>query len=154
MIKLNAAMKSILSPDQFNSDIDKSLQNLLRGGLLVKDGCLFIRELLDQRRNENLRESLDETGREVFVNSFHTDDYVESNHVQQAIAFVNATEKLWEKDIAFKEKSRPKFVLSVTEFGVNVKFFLDRENQPYLLDDLEQYAQPIMSITLPNQSKV
>lgn len=149
MMKSNEPMEKLLSNVMGPQKLKPALAGILSEDFNRRDGYVFIGALLKKCRIPTIEEVGDETGVEVFVNSFHTDDYIESDHLEQALAFSGELQKLWGDQSDRGSNVKLTLVLAVTEFGVNVKLFQRRASQPYLADDINTYTQPILAIEFP-----
>lgn len=138
-----AHLNRIVTPIELHT----ALVEIIKAGFILVNDCFFLKYFFDIRGTPSFDTVQDETGAEVFVNSFHIDDYVDTNHLEQALAFAKAA-----YDIATTSKfnllaSQLCFVITLSEYGANIKTFRVRANQPYLTDDLEGYEQPILICT-------
>ena len=96
------------------------------------------------RKIPNLDDVTDEIEQEIFINSFHSDDYINNENIKfHWIYMLFFCKNL--KDILPKKRNYLIFViLSQTEYGINFKMYKDR-NTEYLLY-LDSYSQPIIEI--------
>ncbi|MBI2308173.1 MAG: hypothetical protein HYU78_12805 [Rhodocyclales bacterium] len=142
-------MKRLLPQHPKAQQLHPNLLALLNAGICVRGDYVFLAKLLSERQIPTLDRVGDETGIEVFVNSFHTDDYIEDDHLPQALAFASAEIELWAEKHDFGSHEALSIVITVTEYGVNIKLFKNRPQQPYLSDRLEDYPEPVMLIRFP-----
>lgn len=149
MIYANEAMKRLLPQHPKAQQLHPNLLALLNGGICFRGDYVFLEKLLSERQIPTLDMVGDETGVEVFVNSFHTDDYIEDDHLSQALAFASAAMELCAEKYDSESHGILSFVITVTDYGVNIKLFKNRPQQPYLSGRLEDYSEPIMLIHFP-----
>lgn len=149
MIQTNKAMANLIAKNAEAPVLAPGLAALLKQEFRIQGDYVFLDKLFSERRLPAKSLAGDETGVEVFVNSFHTDDYIDSRHLSQALAFTTAVQRIWNNRFRAKHAFQLAIVLSVTEFGVNFKLHKVRPLQPYLADDLESYAQPIFLQKFP-----
>lgn len=147
-MKTNDAMGNLLKDVLTSQELKPALAEILSSDFCQKGEYVFIGSLLKKRHVPSTEEVGDATGVEVFVNSFHTDDYIESDHLEQALAFARELQKRWGARSDRASDAKLTLVLAMTEFGVNVKLFQRRVSQPYLADDLNTYKQPILAIEI------
>jgi hypothetical protein len=150
MIQTNKAMANLIAKNAEAPILAPSLAALLKQEFRIQGDYVFIDKLFSERKLPTTSLVEDETGVEVFVNSFHTDDYIDSRHLPQALAFTVAVRRVWNNKFRAKHTFQLAIVLSVTEFGVNFKLHKVRPLQPYLADDLESYAEPIFLQKFPD----
>ena len=122
----------------------KNLFSLLQEGTLEEGELFFLAALRKIRKIPNLDDVTDEIEQEIFINSFHSDDYINNENIKfHWIYMLFFCKKL--KDILPKKRNYLIFViLSQTEYGINFKMYKDR-NTEYLLY-LDSYSQPIIEI--------
>ena len=122
----------------------KNLFSLLQEGTLEEGELFFLAALRKIRKIPNLDDVTDEIEQEIFINSFHSDDYINNENIKfHWIYMLFFCKKL--KDILSKKRNYLIFViLSQTEYGINFKMYKDR-NTEYLLY-LDSYSQPIIEI--------
>ena len=122
----------------------KNLFSLLQEGTLEEGELFFLAALRKIRKIPNLDDVTDEIEQEIFINSFHSDDYINNENIKfHWIYMLFFCKKL--TDILHKKRNYLLFViLSQTEYGINFKMYKDR-NTEYLLY-LDSYSQPIIEI--------
>ena len=122
----------------------KNLFSLLQEGTLEEGELFFLAALRKIRKIPNLDDVTDEIEQEIFINSFHSDDYINNENIKfHWIYMLFFCKKL--KDILPKSRNYLMCViLSQTEYGINFKMYKDR-NTEYLLY-LDSYSQPIIEI--------
>ncbi|RPD83084.1 hypothetical protein EGK75_13535 [Neisseria weixii] len=122
--------------------MDDALSPLLQKGLVEVGNLLLLSELNDSRviPAESLFDDID---KEVFINNFHSDDYLNSFQIEEH--WINMI--LFCKNLkSYLPENRSYFVymiLSQTEYGVNFKMYKDREIE-YLSENIDKYQQGII----------
>lgn len=126
-----------------NHSLDHKLFKITEPGFVYRDGCYFLYHCINIETNVTFDDFIDKTGYECFINSIYIDDHVESDYLQQGIAFIKRVFSIWNKQ---GEKQNLTAILSIDEFSLKVKFHVQRQNEQWLSSDLESYEQPIMVI--------
>jgi hypothetical protein len=139
----NEEMNRRLASINSSTSLEPALASLVNGGFTVKDGRVFLSAFLAIRELPSKRMKLDATGEEVFINSFHTDDYISADFLSQSVEFCLAIDGEWKRHSHFGYKSTLRLVVAATDYGTNIKLFSVRKDEPYLLENLEEYPQPI-----------
>jgi hypothetical protein len=144
-------MRELLFLHTAASNLHPELKKILDQGFNFDDGHLYLNKFLSERSLSLESNSLDATGQEVFINSFHTDDYIDEGHLEHALAFSLAASNLLKKTASHTSFLKAMIIITATDFGASIKIFQDRPDQPYLSDDLENYGQPILVNSFSNQ---
>lgn len=142
--KMNIILNQI---HQLNRDtFPNVLSSILDSGFTKKNGCYFLNYFLALSSSIDLTSFEDEISAECFINSFHIDDYISENYLENAILFCN--------ELIFRWKN-------VYNHNINVMIILDDEyilpvikfhslrNDKYWLnqDNLDSYSEPILCTT-------
>lgn len=140
----------ITSLQHKESHLNKHLVSIIEGGFIELNGYYFISSLMKNSQNVIESDFSDKAGFECFVNSIHIDDYVDTDFLQQGLLFLEKVFEVWND----KNKSLPLIgVISKTEFGANVKFYLQRPNEVYInITDIDKFEDPVM-VTFYNYLK-
>ena len=126
------------------NSLDTSLQQILNEGFLFMEECFFLRTFFPLCHVQK-SDFIDKTGYECFVNSFHTDDYVGNNHLQQSILFA---EKLFEKWRNENRLEILKCIISKSEYGAVVKFHIIRLGEEWIDEsNIDKFEEPICILT-------
>ena len=139
----NKKMYNLYNSIEFDKvNLDKKLLSIVSNGFLEVDGCYFISKLFENCNNVSKADFIDKTGYECFVNSIHIDDYVDNIFLGQAFLLVEKVFEIWnEKNKAYLLTG----LVSETEFGANVKFYLKRPNEEYIkIDEIEKFEEGVM----------
>lgn len=139
----NEKMYNLFKTLQFSeSNLHENLLGIIASGFLNVDGCYVISALLKNCQSIGERDFVDKTGYECFVNSIHIDDYVDDEFLQQAFLMVEKGFEVWNA----QNKSLPLVgLVSKTDFGANVKFYLQRPNEVYInSNEVDKFEDAIM----------
>jgi len=118
--------------------LDPRLARVLEGGLAEESGCIFLSALANGY-NPSLRERLDGTGLECFVNHFHVENRVPGPlpyQLGQAVLFAKGLGLLLEGSypgIIFR------IIVSQNDQGTIIRFHKVRSGESYLDANLENY---------------
>jgi hypothetical protein len=119
-----------------------SLLEIFSDGFLVMNDCYFLNKLFQQQAHINASDFVDKTGYECFINSLHIDDYVENDFFIQAMLLTERLISEWNK---LNNHLILEVVLSETDFGVNVKFHVLRQNENWVNEnELNKFSEAIM----------
>lgn len=141
-MKLNSEMEQMLVRAGRTS-LDGELADIARSGFVERDGCVFLASLESFQKHVSLKNFLDRTGYECFVNSIHADDYVNADFLACARSYLFLVFEAWNKS------GLPGIlqgVISGDEFDATVKFHLLRPGETWLSDDLEGYAEAVLTV--------
>lgn len=141
-MKLNSEMEQMLARVGCAS-LDGELADIARSGFVVRDGCVFLRSLESFQMHISLKSFPGRTGYECFVNSIHTDDYVNANFLACALSYLSLVFEAWNKS------GLPGVLqgtISGDEFDATVKFHLLRPGETWLSDDLEGYEEAVLTV--------
>lgn len=144
-------------------ELAPELKDIAESGFEEIRGRFYLRDLLpkvEEKEQEQDMDSheLDETpcqlppmddiGAECFINSLHIDDYVQSDYFAQGILFAKEVLRKWK---LFNQKLELAVILSQSHdesgimrrdgLGVNVKFYVRRDGDEWVFDDLEGFEQ-------------
>lgn len=128
--------------DWKDKKLDKKLYELVSDGFVLIDECVLLRSFYEHQRHVKRQDFQDDVAYECFINSFHVDDYIESDFMVQGFLLIDEVFKIWNK----KElPSVLKAIISQTEFGANVKFHLMRANVNWIQEtEVEKFDEPIL----------
>lgn len=142
MTKTNKAMAEELAQlDLSRYTLNPELEKLTAAGFIEQNGCILVATLSKMDTNAKQSDFPDRTGYECFVNSVHVDDYVDGDHLPQAMLLVNALLRLWKDN---GTGSPVQAIASKDEFGATIKFHALREGEAWLASDLEKYDEAIL----------
>lgn len=151
MRRFNNLMADALNRISTLPKLHDNLLKIIEEGFVSKGDCLFLKYFFKIRGMPNLIMIHDQTGAEAFVNGFHTDDYVDDDHLGQALTFIDTANRAWLQSPYSESEDQLRWLVALTEYGANIKLIKVRALQPYLDDDLEEYEQPILEITYSKQ---
>lgn len=153
-IKTNNLMKNELKQvfsKKRNQIHDEKLISLVKEGYLLENGCTFLKSLVKYSYSELLNFS-DKTGYECFVNKFHLCDLIgEKNLKLSDIVYQGLLTSYLMADSLYNLNELNYMIIASIDLEVEdftLRFHTMREEESYLLDDLEQYEQPIITIEL------
>jgi hypothetical protein len=142
MMKLNKKMASEFGSAAFSGKpLDSSLVSLLEDGFIVQDGCVFLSAFFSSETSVTKNSFPDNTGFECFVNSFHIDDYVEDNYLENTMLFIEKLFLVWR---LLDYKMDINVIVSLNDFGAVVRFHVIRECENWISSDLEEYEEGIL----------
>ncbi len=131
--------------------LEPKLKKILKQGIGQKDGVTFLKFFEKNKLKSSRIKELDSdlVGLEMNINKFHIDLYIpekkltEEYVLQQGIAFAVA---LKDELFSFKKTNQTFKIIVFTDEGedsfpaiCNVGFYTIRQNQVWLLEDLEKY---------------
>lgn len=144
MIRMNTIMESEYKKlPKRQASINRELHRIAQSGFEYVDGCYFIKLLSKISTNVALSDFPDKTGYECFINSVHIDDYVDNSYLEQGLLFVNEVFKSWKET---KIDNNLVAILSLGEFGLNVKFHVERKGEEWISDPIGEYKEGIMIV--------
>lgn len=122
--------------------LEPSLLEIFSDGFLVMNDCYFLKELFQQQTHANASDFVDKTGYECFINSLHIDDYVKNDFFIQAMFLTERVILEWNK---LNNHLLLEVILSETDFGVNVKFHVLRQNEIWINEnELNKFSEAVM----------
>lgn len=122
--------------------LNAKLLHLMKDGFINKNGCYFLDTLYKKNKHITQEDFIDKTGYECFINSFHVDDYVNKNYVEQGYLFLKNLFEMWNLN---NDALILIGLLSQTEFGANIKFYIKRKNEEWLkLQDVDEFEEPLL----------
>jgi len=125
-------------------ELDISLLSLLNEGFTYKNGCWVLKALC-KKAYAKPTDFIDETGYECFVNSFHIDDYVSSNYIEEAFIFIRDLFKIWNKAA---NNCVLKGFITQTDYGANVKFHVVRDGENWINEgEIDNFEEAICVVT-------
>lgn len=132
--------------------VSRSLQTLLRAGVVRKNGGIFLKALLSKSGNAQPADFPDMTGYECFINHIHLDDRLGkgASAFEQAILFGRQVRDLLSRHVS--AGSNVKVIVSCSGDGCSVRFHLVRENEKWLSEKLDSYAEAILILETAGQS--
>lgn len=139
MIRLNNKMYEIISKKICKGiKLNSKLQKIIDEGFIERDGCFFFANQVQEHLM--LSDFVTKTDFEAFVNSIHIDDYVSSQHLEQSIKFINNVKRKWR--FQNLNKSELAFSLAKTDFGFNIKFYVNRNGETYMpINEIESFLE-------------
>jgi hypothetical protein len=144
MIYMNESMFSHFQQSfQPSTVLHLSLGELVEGGFLELDGCIFFSALKERYSANDQHSFPDRTGLECFVNSIHIDDYVTSSYFEQALLFVERVRVAWRAQFGRKAVT---IILSATEDGATFKLHTTRRGEELLTSDLDDYPDRLLML--------
>jgi hypothetical protein len=145
LLHMNSSMASIftLELSKRATRLPARLRELLKGGIVVRNDCFFLKSLLDKSKSARLADFADRTGFECFVNHFHIDDYSTANQLPLSLSVITATSRLIKKRC---QKRKIYAVLGMDGDSVNLRFYTFRRNESWLGSDLEKYEDAVCLI--------
>ena len=121
--------------------LDKALSQIIEKGFDMDGKLYFLSFFRSVNLHHDLEHFTDSTGFEAFINSFHVEDFTESDYITQGILFLNQMFKVWDKINPNHDKVL-KGYLSTSGDGAVVKMHLIRPDERYMnearLDDFEE----------------
>ncbi|MFJ2467207.1 hypothetical protein [Pseudomonas sp. NPDC087615] len=141
-MKLNCEMEQMLARVGC-APLDGELADIARSGFVERDGCVFLTSLEGFQKHVSLKNFLDRTGYECFVNSIHADDYVNADFLACALSYLFLVFEAWNKS---GQPGILQGVISGDEFDATVKFHLLRPGETWLSDDLEGYEEAVLTV--------
>lgn len=144
MLTMNRQMSTVYSQISLaDYKLDRTLLEIAESGLGRKEDCFFIEKCINIDTNASLDDFPDKTGYECFINSINIDDYVDCDYLLQGVMFTRKIFSLW-NDLGENQKLIANF--SLDEFGLKVKFHLERSGEQWLSDELEDYEESILVV--------
>lgn len=129
----NRFIEIILKECKFEiNNLNKDLESILAKGFTKINDCNFLASLHELQNHMSLDNFEDKTGYEVFVNSVHIDDYVKSDYFEQSILFLSQLINKWK---SYNSLDKLKILVTETEFGYNIKFHTERENEMWFNEE-------------------
>lgn len=138
----------ILNEVSKEPEFNEEMRKLLNGKIILKNGC-FLLSSLNAQSHYSISDFEDEIAYECFINSIHIDDYVKSNFLKNSINVISEITKIWLSS-KFSKLNTLMFILTKNEYGINIKFHVERNKKYFLKNELNNYDQPIMVIKIPN----
>ncbi|MFL9992071.1 hypothetical protein SAMN05444172_1898 [Burkholderia sp. GAS332] len=142
-MRINSAMKNLLTGANFDQPLEPSLKAIADEGFEQRDGCYFLRALLVLAIDTRRATFYDCTAYECFVNSVHVEDYDGKMPLMQAIQLVMRVLMIWN---ALAPTLTLLAIVSADELSVVVKFHVQRPTEQWLSENIEGYDDPVMSI--------
>lgn len=137
-------MMAIIDKMTAPGELCASLKEICDQKFLEKKGCYLLRALWSGRYEQYKLEMFGgETGLEAFVNSIHVSDYCNEEIPAQAYRFIECVRARFREQFGRYSLCA---CASVSDDDFVVKFYLKRQGQIYLSDDLNMYEQAIMEI--------
>lgn len=124
-------------------DLHGALGEIVHGGFCSEDGCFFLKKCFEVDTNVSRKDFFDKTGYECFINSINIDDYVDSNYLEYGVLFVRNVFSLWN---SFEKNKKFISIVSLSDFGLKVKFHLARPDERWLDENLEGYENSILVV--------
>ena len=151
-IKINNLMKNLLKQvflKKIDQVHDENLTSLIKEGYFLEDGCTFLKSLIKYSHSKLINFS-DKTGYECFVNKFHLSDFIGKKDLKFSDIIYQGliTSYLIADNLYNLNEINYKVIASIDLEAEDfvLRFHTIRERESYLLDDLEEYEQPIISI--------
>ncbi len=142
MIRMNKNMLFRLrglssSPMPLHDD----LLAIARAGFIELDGCIFLNAFAGRFGALAPDHFPDKTGIECFVNSFHVDDYVPGEFLEQSLLFSDEVSSMWTNQF----QNIPALILvSAVNDGVVLKLHTLRAGEEWLVHDLDTYSEGVL----------
>ena len=144
MFRMNSEMLGKYNQLSFlNVELNHGLSEIIASGFEEKNGCFFLKECINIVSNVSVNNFPDKTGYECFINSINIDDYVQEDYLAQGIYFVQKVFHQWDK---LKNNHMLIAILSLDDFGLKVKFHVQRLGESWLADELEDYEESILMV--------
>ncbi len=144
MLRFNSKMKHVLEETTVRSYENKRLRQISERGFCQKAECFFLEELYQPHFDQHtVSQFHDETGFEAFVNSIHLRDHCNGEFLGIGLGFIAQTFQGFEAG-AFNRRLKASFSLSNDD--AVAKFYIAREGQEYLSDDLEGYDTAVLEM--------
>lgn len=121
---------------------DIRLYELLSSGFILMDDCYVLKKFYEGNKHIKASDFVDRTGYESFINSFHIDDYIEDDFLNQSIFCAKLLFEEWKK---LSTNVSLEVIIIETDFGFNIKFHSIRDNEIWINeDDLDKFSESIM----------
>lgn len=144
MLTMNSEMsKAYRNLSLANVELDHRLGEIAESGFKYQDDCFFLGKCFDVDTNVSIDDFPDKTGYECFINSVNIDDYIDDGYLEQAVCFVRSVFSQWNKA---QEGRKLIAILSMDEFGLKVKFHMQRVGEQWLSGELEEYEESILVV--------
>ncbi|NOH51171.1 hypothetical protein F0262_24485 [Vibrio rotiferianus] len=144
MFMMNKDMATAYSHLEFSGRfLGQELLKIGESGFGEKYGCVFLKACMNIETNVSVDDFPDKTGYECFMNSINIDDYVEADYLIHGILLTRKVFSHWNKE---KREQDLLAILSLDEFGLNIKFHLQRSGEQLLSDELNDYEESIMVV--------
>ena len=144
MLRMNKKMSDLINDMSCKTkSLPADLSNHISMGFCKRNGCQLLSALSNKQVNVDLNNFPDKTGYECFFNSVHIDDYVESNYLDNAFLFIDELFKAWRQH---DKNELLNAIVSKDEFGLVVKFHLERIGESWVSDNLEKYEDAILIV--------
>lgn len=138
----NKMLKLLLMNFAKTSCLDEKLSELLNEGVVFINDCFMLKKIYNQQKHYDLFDFTDKTQYECFINSFHLDDYIDDDFLTQALIFSDSVIDLWKET---KINNKLNIVLSQTDFGINLKFYIVRANENWINPiEIESFEEAIL----------
>lgn len=122
--------------------LESPLQEILSEGFLVINDCYVLKGLFEQQNHVSVSDFVDKTAYECFINSIHIDDYVKNDFFIQAMFLTERLILEWNK---LTNHLVLQVIISETDFGVNVKFHVLRQNEIWIDGrELNKFSEAVM----------
>jgi len=143
MIVLNKKMFALLmETDVKNKTLQNGLSQIVLGGFIELENCFLLRNLSDPQMHIKRSDFFDDTAYECFINSIHVDNYVNGDFLEQGMLLMEDVFKIWK---VYNVEKKLKCILSQTEFGVNVKFHVKRDDPKWIDEsDIEGFEEAVI----------
>ena len=119
------------------------MKQILAEGIVEKEGAYFLRYFYIPNTHVSQQNFPDKTGYEAFINEFQIESLVESDYLAQVLLFAKELSMLW---YSLRNGEKIKIDIAETEYGFNVRFYVERENEIYTDDStVQNVMQPFLT---------
>jgi len=135
---------------QHRIELPPKLSDLLSGGFVDQDGCIFFAEFAKRTSGASRSDFPDLTGYECFVNHVHIDDYVEdADAATLAAAGVTFAQRLCKLLSARSDEFN--IIVGSDELSCSVRFHRQRPGEAWLSEDLESYRDEAIAVVTTHE---
>ena len=152
MLRFNSKMQSQLAKLSAGTHKNKKQHQISTGGFFEHAGCFFLKEFYQSHFDQyTISQFHDKTGFEAFVNSIHVRDYHDNAFLEYSLNYIRDIFEEFEASIPNRIL---KASLSLSEDNSVIKFYVSREGQEYLSNDLEGYDSALMEATKSGLARI